>query len=365
MPYRGPRAFRVIPTFVPPLAAIVLVLTWGRSPGALVLVVAGVFLAAAVPSAVHHAEVIAHRVGEPFGSLVLAVAVTTIEVGLIVSLMVASPSDTESLARDTVYAALMITCNGIVGISLLASTLRERIAEFNAEGATTALATVLTLATLTLVLPTFTTATPGPEFSPAQLTFAAVASIVLYACFVFVQTVRHRDYFLPPSDVAATADDDHTDRPTNRATLTSLALLFVALVAVVGLAKVESPAIEDAVHAIGAPSSAVGVVIAILVLTPESLAALRNARRGRVQNSFNLALGSAMASIGLTIPTIAVASIWLEGPLVLGLEPTQLVLLGITAIAVTLTVLPGRATLQEAVVHLVIVACFGFLAFRP
>jgi Ca2+:H+ antiporter len=365
MPYRGPRAFRVIPTFVPPLAAIVLVLTWGRSPGALVLVVAGVFLAAAVPSAVHHAEVIAHRVGEPFGSLVLAVAVTTIEVGLIVSLMVASPSDTESLARDTVYAALMITCNGIVGISLLASTLRERIAEFNAEGATTALATVLTLATLTLVLPTFTTATPGPEFSPAQLTFAAVASIVLYACFVFVQTVRHRDYFLPPSDFAATADDDHTDRPTNRATLTSLALLFVALVAVVGLAKVESPAIEDAVHAIGAPSSAVGVVIAILVLTPESLAALRNARRGRVQNSFNLALGSAMASIGLTIPTIAVASIWLEGPLVLGLEPTQLVLLGITAIAVTLTVLPGRATLQEAVVHLVIVACFGFLAFRP
>jgi Ca2+:H+ antiporter len=365
MPDRGSRAFRLIPTVVPPLAAVVLVFTWGRSPGALVLVVAGVFLAAAVPSAVHHAEVIAHRVGEPFGSLVLAVAVTTIEVGLIVSLMVASPSDTESLARDTVYAALMITCNGIVGISLLASTLRERIAEFNAEGATTALATVLTLATLTLVLPTFTTATPGPEFSPGQLTFAAVASIVLYACFVFVQTVRHRDYFLPPSDVTATAGDDHTDPPTNRATLTSLALLFVALVAVVGLAKVESPAIEDAVHAIGAPSSAVGVVIAILVLTPESLAALRNARRGRVQNSFNLALGSAMASIGLTIPTIAVASIWLEGPLVLGLEPTQLVLLGITAIAVTLTVLPGRATLQEAVVHLVIVAAFGFLAFRP
>jgi Ca2+:H+ antiporter len=273
MPDRGSRAFRLIPTVVPPLAAVVLVLTWGRSPGALVLVVAGVFLAAAVPSAVHHAEVIAHRVGEPFGSLVLAVAVTTIEVGLIVSLMVASPSDTESLARDTVYAALMITCNGIVGISLLASTLRERIAEFNAEGATTALATVLTLATLTLVLPTFTTATPGPEFSPGQLTFAAVASIVLYACFVFVQTVRHRDYFLPPSDVTATAGDDHTDPPTNRATLTSLALLFVALVAVVGLAKVESPAIEDAVHAIGAPSSAVGVVIAILVLTPESLAA--------------------------------------------------------------------------------------------
>jgi Ca2+:H+ antiporter len=361
---RGIRAFRLLPVVVPLLAALALVLSWGRAPGTLVLVVAGVFLAAAVPSAVHHAEVVAHRVGEPFGSLVLAVAVTTIEVGLIVTLMVSSPSDTESLARDTVFAALMITCNGIVGLSLLAATLRRPIAEFNAEGAATALATVLTLATLTLVLPTFTTGTPGPEFSPSQLTFASIASIVLYACFVFVQTVRHRDYFLLPT-IDADPSDEHSDPPSNRATVTSLVLLFVALVAVVGLAKIESPAIEDAVHAIGAPSSAVGVVIAVLVLTPETLAAVRNAKRGRVQTSFNLALGSGMASIGLTIPTIAVASIWLEGPLVLGLGATQLVLLGLTAVAGALTVLPGRATLQDAVVHLVIVASFVFLAFRP
>ena len=258
----------------------------------------------------------------------------------------------------------MITCNGIFGLSLLIGALRSGVASFNAEGTATRLATVATLATLTLVLPTFTTSAPGPEFSAAQLAFAAVASLALYVLFVIVQTVRHRDYFLP---VTAGAEDP-TGTPSRRATrrrLASLGLLVVALVAVVGLAKIESPAIEDAVDAIGAPQSAVGVVIALLVLLPETLAAVRNARRDRVQTSFNLAFGSAIASIGLTIPAIAVASIWLEGPLVLGLGATQMVLLAITVVVGALTVLPGRATLQEGGVHLVLFAAFLFLAIRP
>ena len=234
----------------------------------------------------------------------------------------------------------MITCNGIVGVCLLIGALRAGVASFNAEGTATALATVATLATLTLVLPTFTTSTPGPEFSAAQLAFAATASIALYALFVVVQTVRHRDYFLPVGD----GPEEHAAPPSHRAALTSLALLLVALVAVVGLAKIETPAIEGAVDAIGAPPSAVGVVIALLVLLPETLAAVRNARRNRMQTSFNLALGSAVASIGLTIPAIAVASIWVEGPLILGLGSTQIVLLTVTAIVGGLTVLPGRAT---------------------
>jgi Ca2+:H+ antiporter len=257
----------------------------------------------------------------------------------------------------------MITCNGIVGISLLLGALRRRVAAFNAEGSATALATVSTLATLCLVLPTFTTSRPGPEFSPAQLTFAAVASLALYGLFVVVQTVRHRDYFLPVG-VDAEAEE-HAAPPSNRGTLTSLGLLLVALVAVVGLAKIESPAIEEAVAAIGAPPSAVGVAIALLVLLPETLAAVRNARRDHVQTSFNLAFGSAMASIGLTIPAIAVASIWLEGPLALGLGATQMVLLALTVIVGGLTVLPGRATLQEGGVHLAIFAAFLFLAVNP
>jgi Ca2+:H+ antiporter len=353
-------------TAVPLLAVLLLIATWGRDPATAVLVLVGLFLAGAVLAAVHHAEVVAHRVGEPFGSLVLAVAVTVIEVALIVTLMVSSDSGTETLARDTVFAAVMITCNGILGLCLLVGTLRRGVASFNAEGTATAFATVLTLATLSLVLPTFTTSRPGPEFSPSQLAFAAVASVALYALFVVVQTVRHRDYFLPVEPGAADADADaHAAPPPGRAALVSLALLVVALVAVVGLAKVESPAIQDAVDAAGAPQSAVGVIIALLVLLPETLAAVRNARRDRMQTSFNLALGSAMASIGLTIPAIAIASIWLDGPLELGLGSTQIVLLVITGVVGALTVLPGRATLQEGGVHLVLFGAFVFLALNP
>jgi len=343
------------------LAALLTAATWGSKPGTVVLVLAGAFLAAAVLSAVHHAEVVAHRVGEPFGSLVLAVAVTVIEVALIVTLMVSGGSDTETLARDTVFAAVMITTNGIVGISLLIAALREGTASFNAEGTATALATVCTLAVLCLVLPTFTIGASGSEFTGDQLAFAAVASLTLYGLFVVVQTVRHRDYFVPEH----AGLEDHADPPSDRAALTSVGLLLLALIGVVGLAKLESPSIEDAVASIGAPQSAVGVLIALLVLLPETLAAVRNARRNRMQTSFNLALGSAMASIGLTIPVIAVASIWLEGPLVLGLGSTQIVLLAITAVVSALTVLPGRATLQEGGVHLVLFAAFVFLALSP
>jgi Ca2+:H+ antiporter len=349
---------------VPILALLVLAATWSGKPPAVILAVAGLFLLGSVLAAVHHAEVVAHRVGEPFGALVLAIAVTVIEVGLIVTLMVSGKGDTSTLARDTVFAAVMVTCNGILGISLLAGTLRRRFAEFNAEGTATALATVVTLATICLVLPQFTTSRPGPEFTADQLAFVSVASLALYFLFVFVQTVRHRDYFVPEDDEEL-LEAAHDGQPTAREAIGSLALLVVALVAVVGLAKVESPAIEDLVDAIGAPQSAVGVVIALMVLAPETLAALRNARRDRMQISFNLALGSAMASIGLTIPAIAVASIWIDGPLVLGLGATQIVLLAITAIVGALTILPGRATLAEGGVHLVLFGSFLFLALSP
>jgi Ca2+:H+ antiporter len=361
------RRLRVPWTTAAPVAAlVVLVPAWGREPADALVPVLGLFLAGAVLSAVHHAEVVAHRVGEPFGSLVLAIAVTVIEVALIVTLMISGGDETSTLARDTVFAAVMITGNGIVGAAVLVGALRHRVATFNAEGTGTALATVATLATLSLVLPTFTTSRPGPEFSPAQLAFAGVASIALYGLFLFVQTIRHRDYFLPATTGrAADGAEEHAEPPSDRETLVSLGLLLVALVAVVGLAKIESKPIEQAVAAAGFPPSAVGVVIALLVLMPESLAAIRAARRDRVQTSLNLALGSAMASIGLTIPAIALASIWLDGPLELGLGATQMVLLAITVVVGALTVLPGRATLQEGGVHLVLFAAFLFLAASP
>jgi len=351
-------------TVTPIVAFAVTAYLWPQEPGTTWLVIAGVLLAAAVLAAVHHAEVVALRVGEPFGSLVLAVAVTVIEVALIVTLMVASDGQAQTLARDTVFAAVMITVNGIVGISLLVAALRHNVVHYRSKGTSTALATVATLATLALVLPSFTTSVPGPVFSTQQLVFAAVASLALYLLFVFVQTVRHRDYFLPPPSTAA-SPDAHAAPPSNARAIASLGLLVVALLAVVGLAKIESKPIEDTVLAIGAPQSAVGVLIALLVLAPETLAAVRNARRDRMQTSFNLALGSAMASIGLTIPTLAVASIWLDGPLALGLDPTQIVLLFITMLVAAITILPGRSTLQAAGIHLVLLFTFLMLAFSP
>ncbi|MEU3774186.1 ionic transporter y4hA [Streptomyces sp. NPDC032472] len=356
---------------VPLVSLLALVFSWGRDlPGWAVAVVA-LCLAGAVLAAVHHAEVVAHRVGEPFGSLVLAVAVTVIEVALIVTLMADGGDKTASLARDTVFAAVMITCNGIVGLSLLVGALHHRVAVFNAEGSGAALATVATLATLSLVLPTFTTSKPGPEFSAGQLTFAAVASLALYGLFVAVQTVRHRDYFLPVATASggapdgASGDGEHAARPTARAALISLGLLLVALVAVVGDAKSVSPTIESGVAKAGLPQAVVGVIIALLVLLPETLAAVRAARRNRVQTSLNLAYGSAIASIGLTIPAIALASVWLSGPLLLGLGPIHTVLLALTVVVGALTVVPGRATLLQGGVHLVVLAAYLFLAVSP
>ncbi|GAA4678562.1 ionic transporter y4hA [Nocardioides nanhaiensis] len=359
-----------------PLAGlVVLVFSWGTYPPPLVAAFIAVFLIGAVLAAVHHAEVVAHKVGEPFGSLVLAVAVTVIEVALIVTLMISGGDGTATLARDTVFAALMITINGIVGISLVVGAYKHHLAEFNAEGTGSALATVVALAGVALVLPAVTTSGAGLEYSSSQLAFAAVASLVLYGMFVFTQTVRHRDFFLPVESAAGRraaergpvdADGDgHADPPTTREALVSLALLVVSLVVVVGLAKTLSPTIEAGVDAAGFPRAVVGVVIALLVLLPESIAAVRAALTDRAQVSLNLAMGSAMASIGLTIPTIAVASIWLDGPLALGLEPTQIVLLAVSVVVAVLTVVPGRAKPLAGGVHLVLLASFIFLSIQP
>ena len=371
-------------TVAPILAIVALVPAWFAHPEGVVLGVLAVLLVAAVLAAVHHAEVVAHRVGEPYGSLLLAVAVTIIEVGLIVTLMVTADKDASGLARDTVFAAVMITVNGIVGLSLLVGALKHHLAVFNPEGTGAALATVIALAVLCLVVPSVTTSEPGPEFTGAQLAFAAIASLALYGMFVFTQAIRHRDFFLPVEQGQHTPmvqssgggdsfehapvdldEDGHADPPTNRAALASLGLLVLSLVAVVGLAKIESPAIESGVAALGFPPAVVGVVIALLVLAPETIAAVRAAARNRVQVSLNLALGSAMASIGLTIPAIAVASIWLDGPLELGLNQLQAVLLLLTAAVAILTVVPGRAKPLQGGVHLVLLAAFLFLTVAP
>ena len=348
------------------LALVVLALTWGtKDPSAPVVVVVGVLLAAAVLAAVHHAEVVAHRVGEPFGSLVLAVAVTVIEVALIVTLMVSGGDDTATLARDTVFAAVMITCNGIVGLSLLvgdAATRRSRRSTPRAPRPRSRRSR--TLATLTLVLPTFTDEPARRGVLLGQLAFAAVASLALYGLFVFVQTVRHRDYFLPVGRRRRRTSTP-TRRPTARGADRASGCCSSRSSPSSGWPRSSRRRSRTRSRRSARRSPRSASSSRCSCCCPETLAAVRNARRDRMQTSFNLALGSAMASIGLTIPAIAIASIWLDGPLVLGLGATQIVLLAITVVVGALTVLPGRATLQEGGVHLVLFAAFVFLAVFP
>lgn len=353
---------RTWPIWIPLLGVLVLVSAWGREGPAWLMAAAALALGGCVIAAVHHAEVVAHRVGEPFGSLVLAVAVTVIEVGLIVTLMLAGGEGKSTLARDTVFAAVMITCNGIIGLSLLVAVWRRPVVSFSAEGSRAGLATIAALATLTLVLPTFTTSTSGPTFSDVQLVFAAVASLALYAIFVFAQTIRHRDYFLPED---GHDPESHASPPSSATTWRSVGLLLISLIAVVGLAKTVSPSLESLVLDAGLPLGVVAVAIALLVLLPESLAAVRAARRGRMQTAVNLAYGSAIASIGLTIPAIVIASIWLPDPLQLGLNAVGIVLLALTIALGSLTVIPGRATLVQGGVHLAVFAAFLVLAVSP
>ena len=323
--------------------------------------VAGGLLITAVFAAVYHAEVVAHRTGEPFGTLVLAVAVTVIEVALIVAVMISAPAEKAGLARDTVFAAVMITCNGIVGLCLLWGGARHHEQGFQVYGASAALAVLAALTILSLVLPNVSASAPGPVFSTPQLVFAGIVSLVLYGAFVFIQTVRHRDYFL----LVEGPEEAHAPPPSGRTAAISAVLLLVALVAVVGLAKAITPIVEIGVDRLEVPKAVVGIVIAGLVLLPEGLAAVRAARANRLQTSLNLALGSALASIGLTIPTVAVVSIFLQQPLELGLGAKDQVLLALTLLVGVLTLGTGRTTVLQGIVHLVIFAVFIFFAVVP
>lgn len=350
-------------TIAIPLAAwLFYFASWFLSGGIFNLFLA-VALIGAVLAAVHHAEVVAHRVGEPYGTLVLAIAVTVIEVSLIVSLMLAGGPDTATLARDTVFAAVMIILTGMIGLCLLVGGFRFRQQAFGRQGVAAALVTLTAITVLTLILPNYTTTIAGPVYSRSQLMFAAVISLVLYGSFVMIQTVRHRDFFLPP---AAEADTDiHADPPSKKATLLSFALLLVCLGVVVLLAKKLSPVIETGIAQIGAPKSLVGIIVAFVILLPEGMAALRAARKNRLQTSLNLALGSALASIGLTIPAVAIVSMFTGLTVTLGIDTKSTVLLILSLFTIMLSFGAGRTTILQGIVLLVIFAVYLFTTIVP
>lgn len=348
---------------IPVLAFGFLVLAMVVGVGPWLAVLCGVALACAVFVAVHHAEVVAHRVGEPFGTLVLALAVTAIETALILSMMVAGGKDMAVLARDSIYAAVMIICNGVVGLCLLVGGVVHREQTFRVEGASAGLAALIVMASMTLVLPAFTTTTGAGTYSRSQLFFVAGSSASLWLIFIFVQTMRHRDYFIP---IVNTEDiDSHAEPPTAGQAWASFGFLLFSLVNVVGLAKMLSPTIEDAVETANAPRAVVGIVIAALVLMPETWAAARAVRANRLQTSMNLAIGSALATIGLTVPTVVVAAIMFNLPLVLGLSPKEIALLAVTFLVSAVTLGTGRTYVMQGAVHLVLFAAYLFLAFVP
>jgi Ca2+:H+ antiporter len=316
------------------------------------------FLVGSVFAAVYHAEDVAHITGEPVGTLVLTLAVTIIELALIISLMLTGKA-TPTLVRDTVFAVVMIVTTGLAGLCILLGGLKYREQTFDVTSAKIYLAMLIVLTTLTVILPNYTSSAPGGLYSQGQLAFVSVATIALYLVFLFTQTVLHRDYFAGERSERETAEPGES-----RLALAAL-LLCVALVAVVLLAKLVAVVINVGVAAVGAPPGVSGIIIALIVLTPESIAAVAAARRDDLQKSLNLALGSSLATIGLTIPAIAAANIFLEKPLILGLEARDLTLVLMTLGASILTFGTGRTNVLFGFLHLVIFGTFLFLAFVP
>jgi len=309
-------------------------------------------LIAGVLSAVHHAEVVAHKVGEPFGTIILAIAVTVLEASIIVSLMLTGGAGAETYARDTLFAAVMLILNGILGISMLVGAIKYREQIFESKSVTLALVSLVSILALTLVLPNYTTSVASPAYSAPQLIAVGLCCLVIYSSFLFTQTIRHRNYF----HVA----NEEEKIVSKKEALISLGMLLVSLAVVILLAKELSPVIESAVVAAGLPTALVGVAIAAVILLPEGISAVRAAQRNQYQTSINLALGSALASIGLSIPTVAAISTIMDLPLVLGLDKKSMLLLALSVFTVMLSLNKGRTSGMYAIVLLVNLAMYIF-----
>jgi Ca2+:H+ antiporter len=358
-----PRSAWIFPALAVLLFVGATALGFTFTPSAAGLVFAAVLLVilfGTVFAAVHHAEVIAERIGEPFGTLLLTLSVTVIEVALIATIMLGD-KPVPTLARDTVFAVVMIVCNGLVGVCILAGGLRYREQDVQVSGSSLYLSVLIVMATITLILPNYTLTAPGPIYSTGQLGFVSVITVLLYGVFLYTQTVLHRGYFVGKADNGG----DGGVQLSNRMLTLSTVLLLVALLGVVLLAKKFSLVVDFATARIGAPPAFAGVLVALLILLPESVAAIGAARKNDLQKSINLALGSSLATIGLTIPAVAVAAYALDKQLVLGLDAQSMVLLGLTFVLSMLTFGTGRTNILFGLVHVVVFAVFVFLVFVP
>jgi Ca2+:H+ antiporter len=314
--------------------------------------------------ALHHAEVVATRVGEPYGTLLLTIAVTTIEVSIILSMMLHGENN-PSLARESVFSTVMIVCAGVVGLCLTLGGWRHRQQELKRQGTSAFLATLIALTVLTLVLPDFTLGAGPGRFTPVQLAFVSFLSLLLYGGFMFAQTIRHRNDFveetLPQSAQAESGND------SIKATILHAGLLFIGLIGIVLLAEDVARGAETGLAAmkIAQGDAIIGALIATLVLLPEAVSAIRAALNNELQRSINVALGSALATIGLTIPAIAAGSLLTGRELTLGLSPGDMVLLVLILAISTQSFGTGRTTMLTGIVHLVVFVAYLMLIVIP
>lgn len=325
-------------------------------------VIAGILLMFCVMSAVHHSEIIAHRVGEPFGTIILAVSITIIEVAIIVSLMTTGGKEYAAFARDTVYAAVMLILNGIVGLSLFLGGRKFHTQTFSSHSVKIALVSLVSIVAFAMILPTFTNSETGPYYTEKQLLFEIFACLVIYAAFISAQTARHREYFISEDN---NEQQDKSNSISNLSLAISIIFLLISLTIVVLLAKSLSPRIEELLVSNGLPKSLVGIIIAAVILLPEGIAAVSAARNNRLQTSLNLSLGSALASIGLTIPAVSIASYIYDFPLILGLDILPIILLVISIFTVMLSLIGGRSNSIYGVVLLVNLVAYVFLTINP
>ncbi|HRN47656.1 MAG TPA: ionic transporter y4hA [Niabella sp.] len=325
-------------------------------------VFAGILLIFCVLSAVHHSEIVAHRVGEPYGTIILAVSITIIEVAIIVSLMITGGEQYASFARDTVYSAVMLLLNGVVGLSLFIGGRKFHTQTFSPHSVKIALVSLISIVAFTMILPTFTKGEPGPYYNEAQILFEFFACLAIYAAFISAQTIRHREYFITEDEIK---DDNNGYTISNTSLIISIVFLLISLTIVVLLAKSLSPPLESVIVNYGLPKSLVGIIIAGVILLPEGIAAVTAARKNKLQTSLNLALGSAIASIGLTIPTVSLASYIYDFPLILGLDILSIILLVISIFTVMLSLIGGRSNAVYGVVLLVNLVAYIFLTINP
>lgn len=317
---------------------------------------------------VRHADGLAELLGEPYGTLILTISVIIIEVAVIAAIMLNGTAN-PTLARDTMLAVLMIVLNGIVGLSLLIGGLRHGEQDFNLQGARSFVAVLVTLATLTLILPRFTLSTPDPSLTPGQATFFVAITVMLYVTFLAIQTVRHRGFFIQPALALELPDSSKSDEAGHHPPPSSiwyhLFFLVVTLVCVVLLSKKLAILTDHGIITLSAPEALGGILVAVLVLSPEGLAALHAARENRLQRSVNICLGSALATIGLTVPAVLTIGLFDEIHIILGLDMSHMVLLVLTLLLSVITFGGGRTNMLQGAVHLVVFMVYIMLVFSP